>query len=193
VNVYSSSLTVDGRTVPAGATITAHAVNSDQLIGSFVMTTEGKFGFMAVYADGAEPVTGMKAGDQFYLMVNDVRTDEKFEWSNNGDRIQVLALTTGAGSSLPSSFGLEQNYPNPFNPETVIGFTMPVTGYAKVEVFNVLGRLIATPFDGTAQAGQNQVIWDGRDSNGEQTASGVYLYRLTADKYTETKKMMLLK
>jgi flagellar hook assembly protein FlgD len=75
----------------------------------------------------------------------------------------------------------------------VIGFTMPVTGYAKVEVFNVLGRLIATPFDGTAQAGQNQVIWDGRDSNGEQTASGVYLYRLTADKYTETKKMMLLK
>ncbi|MFZ1682536.1 MAG: T9SS type A sorting domain-containing protein, partial [Candidatus Zixiibacteriota bacterium] len=85
------------------------------------------------------------------------------------------------------------NYPNPFNPSTTISFALPTTGNARIEVYNVLGALVAVPFDGVAQAGTHQVVWDGNDTRGQQVASGVYFYRLTAGGYTETKKMMLLK
>ena len=64
---------------------------------------------------------------------------------------------------------------------------------AKIEIFNVLGKLVAVPFDGMAVAGENSVVWDGRFTDGQMTSSGVYFYRLSSDNYTETRKMMLLK
>ena len=70
---------------------------------------------------------------------------------------------------------------------------MPVSGTAKIEIFNLLGQLIATPFDEVAPAGQQVVTWDGRNDNGKTVASGIYFYRLTADNFTDTKKMTLLK
>jgi len=94
---------------------------------------------------------------------------------------------------VPDSYSLSQNYPNPFNPSTVIKFGMPATGQARIEIFNVLGASVAVVFDGQAIAGEHQVVWDGRTTDGNPTASGVYFYRLTADNYTETRKMMLLK
>ncbi len=193
INLYSSALTLDGKTVASGATITAHAADNDKLIGSFTLSTDGKFGFMPVYADGSEEVNGVVSGDEFYLMIDDVRSNETFTMADNGSRIEVGPLTAGKGANLPTEYSLVQNYPNPFNPTTTISFAMPQAGHAKVEVFNVLGRLIATPFNGQAEAGETQVVWDGRDNSGDQAASGVYFYRLSADTYTETKKMMLLK
>jgi len=196
VNLYSKNLTVDDQVVTTGATITAHAVKNDNLVGTFTMTADGQFGFMPVYASApGETVTGLQAGEEFYLAVNDITTDEVFTWTNNGDRIEVSELSTAnsIGEVLPEGYSLAQNYPNPFNPSTSIAFYMPVTGHVKVEIYNVLGRSIAVIFDGQAQAGENKVVWDGRDTNGDATASGVYFYRLTADKYTETRKMMLLK
>jgi len=195
VNLYSENLTVDGKTVTAGAVITARSVNGDRELGSFTMATDGQFGFMPVYADAAgEDQFGVQAGDQFYLTVDDIKTDEVFEWTTNGARVEINALAaSGATGNLPMKYSLDQNYPNPFNPTTTILFTVPATGHVKIEVFNILGRLIATPFDGEASIGSNQVVWDGRSSDGEMTSSGVYFYRLTADNYTETRKMMLLK
>ncbi len=195
VNLYSQNLSVDGETVAAGAVISARSVQGDRELGSFTMASDGQFGFMPVYADAAgEDQFGLAAGDQFYLTVDDIKTDEVFEWTSNGARIEINALAaSGAVDNLPLEYSLDQNYPNPFNPTTTILFTMPATGHAKIEVFNVLGRLIATPFDGQATVGNNQVVWDGRSFSGEMTASGVYFYRLTADNYTETRKMMLLK
>jgi len=196
VNLYAHNLTIDDQQVPAGATITAHSVEGDNLVGSFTMTTAGQFGFMMVYADAAgKAVTGLSAGDEFYLKVNDEATEEVFTWTSNGDRIEVTELSTAGsiGDILPQGYSLAQNYPNPFNPNTSIAFTLPNAGQAKIEIFNVLGRSIAVIFEGQAQAGENRVVWDGRDAYGSITASGVYFYRLTADNYTETRKMMLLK
>lgn len=193
INLYSSNLTVDGRSVSAGAVITAHAADDDMQIGRFEVTVDGKFGFMPVYADAAgQNAIGVQPGDKFYLKVNGVETTDEFEWTSNGSRVEVAALTTG-NSSLPASYSLDQNYPNPFNPTTTINFSLPSAGQAKIEVFNILGRLIATPFDGMATAGENSVVWDGTDRSGDQVASGVYFYRLSADTYVETRKMMLLK
>jgi hypothetical protein len=195
VDLYSRKLTLDGEVVKAGATINAYSVEGDHQLGGYVTNTDGRFGFMPVYVDAAgEDVIGMTAGEQFYLTVNDVRTEETFEWTTNGDAIEIVSLSSRTGAdNLPAEYSLDQNYPNPFNPTTTIMWTMPTTGRAKIEVFNILGRLIATPFEGQAPAGANEVIWDGRTSSGETAASGVYFYRLTADNYSETRKMMLLK
>ena len=195
MNLYANNLTVNGTTVTAGTAVTAYAANNDREIGEFTMKSDGLFGFMPVYADAAgEDELGMKAGDQFYLKVNGNETDQRFTWTTTGDRKEIGALTSAASfGSLPTGYSLGQNYPNPFNPTTTITFYMPAGGSARLEVYNVLGRLVSTPFNGQAVAGENSVVWDGRDSGGQSAASGVYFYRLTADNYTETKKMMLLK
>ncbi len=90
--------------------------------------------------------------------------------------------------SLPSAFALLQNYPNPFNPKTEIRFVLPGTATAVLEVFNIQGQKVTTLVDKVLQAGEHRVTW-----NAANVASGVYLYRLTAGKFTKTKRMVLLK
>ncbi len=195
VNLYSSNLTLNGQKVQAGAKITALSENGT-LAGSFVVREDGKFGFMPVYAATSASETGaLKRGDSFRLSVNDVVSNETFTWTENGARIAIGSLTgkSGPDNNLPSSYSLAQNYPNPFNPTTTIKFSLPASGQATLEVFNVLGVLVATPFNGMANAGDNTVVWDGKNTKGESVASGVYLYRLTSGSYNETRKMMLLK
>jgi len=194
VNLYASNLTLDGQAVRAGSTINAYSVK-DTKVGSFTLKSDGVFGFMPVYADnGSETVTGLNAGDKFYLTVDGKKSEQTFNWTNNGDRIRVVSLTSATGTgTLPSTYSLKQNYPNPFNPSTTLQFTLPASMKARIEVYNILGALVATPYDGMATAGENTVVWDGKDSHGQNVASGVYLYRLVADTYTETRKMMLLK
>ena len=97
-------------------------------------------------------------------------------------------------ASLPTEIELSQNYPNPFNPQTTIEFALKSTQDVRLEVYNVTGQKVITLLDGLAQAGINSIVWDGRDGSGQQTASGIYFYRLTAeDGQCQTKKMVLLK
>jgi len=98
---------------------------------------------------------------------------------------------------LPTSFELYQNRPNPFNPTTTIDFYIDGSengsDQVKLEVFNVLGQLVKTLIDEPLLPGQHKVVWDGTDSDGAHTASGVYLYRLRIGEASQTKKMVLLK
>ena len=161
------------------------------------MEKDGHFGFMPVYGDDpSTPGTqGLARGEEFYLAVDGIETAERFVWTSTGDRIEVFGLTAKGGTTetLPQSYSLSQNYPNPFNPTTTMSFNLPAAGTAKIEIFNVLGKLVAVPFDGMAQSGTTEVVWNGRNRAGEIVSSGIYFYRLTADKYNETKKMTLLK
>ena len=95
-------------------------------------------------------------------------------------------------SQLPGDYALNQNYPNPFNPETNISFILPVQTRWNLSIFNITGALVRE-FNGTDEAGTVTVTWDGRNSDGAQAASGVYLYRLKAEDFSATKKMILLK
>ncbi len=95
--------------------------------------------------------------------------------------------------NLPSGYILEQNYPNPFNPTTSIQFALPTKSNVKLEVFNLLGQKIAIITDGQFEAGRHTVNWDGTNSSGGQVASGIYFYRLEADGFEQTLKMILLK
>ncbi|MDH3891870.1 MAG: right-handed parallel beta-helix repeat-containing protein [candidate division Zixibacteria bacterium] len=89
---------------------------------------------------------------------------------------------------LPGVFSLDQNYPNPFNPSTTINFALPIAAQVKLEIFNIVGQRVTTVIDGQMDAGIHQVTWGSGNH-----ASGIYLYRLSAGSFIETKKMILLK
>lgn len=93
----------------------------------------------------------------------------------------------------PREFTLEDNYPNPFNPHTRIAYFLPRACQVKLEVFNVLGQKIRTLVNEDQSAGNREVSWDGRNQAGEEVASGVYFYKLQAEEFTETKKMVLIR
>ncbi|RPH99091.1 MAG: T9SS C-terminal target domain-containing protein [Calditrichaeota bacterium] len=88
----------------------------------------------------------------------------------------------------PSAFGLKQNYPNPFNPSTTISFNVAKSGNISLKVYDVTGRHIATPAQGIYQAGRHEVVW-----NADGFASGVYLYTMSSNGITESRKMLLVR
>tara|TARA_R110000868_G_scaffold304437_7_gene565052 strand:+ start:25146 stop:29834 length:4689 start_codon:yes stop_codon:yes gene_type:complete len=88
----------------------------------------------------------------------------------------------------PTEFKLEQNYPNPFNPSTVINYQIPKAGRVSLQVFDLLGRRVATLVDGRKEAGFYQIKFDAQN-----LASGVYLYRLQSGSQIFTKKLTLIK
>lgn len=100
-----------------------------------------------------------------------------------------LSGTGGSPANLPETFALNQNFPNPFNPTTNIEFDLPVRSHVKLSVYNVLGQEVATLLDEVVEAGSRiPVVWDASG-----VSSGVYFYRISADNFTETRKMLLLK
>ncbi len=94
---------------------------------------------------------------------------------------------------LPEGFELSPNYPNPFNPETEISYSIPSGCHVTLEVYNITGQKVVTLIDGYQEAGRHTARWDSRDEQGDGVASGIYLYRLTAGEYTQTRKMTLMK
>jgi hypothetical protein len=90
------------------------------------------------------------------------------------------------------SFTLHPNFPNPFNPSTTILYELPRASEVEVAIFDLLGKRIRTLVRNRQQAGPHRLLWDGRDDNGASMPSGVYLYRLNAGKFVQTRKMMLV-
>jgi hypothetical protein len=86
------------------------------------------------------------------------------------------------------TFILSQNYPNPFNPISTIAFDLPKTSEVTLQIFNILGEEVATLVSERLSAGSYSYEWDASN-----LASGVYLYRLQAGKYVETRKMVLMR
>ncbi|MBN8571451.1 MAG: T9SS type A sorting domain-containing protein [Ignavibacteria bacterium] len=95
---------------------------------------------------------------------------------------------TGNNSSVAGDFSLEQNYPNPFNPSTKISFTIQQNSFAKLTVFDIMGREISTLVNGQLTAGTHSI-----DFNASAFPSGVYYYKLEANGFSDVKKMMLVK
>lgn len=88
----------------------------------------------------------------------------------------------------PVAFRLGEAWPNPFNPSTTIEFDLAATGNARLDVYSILGRKVATVVNGMLGAGSHRVVFDGAG-----LASGVYFYTLETEGLTATRKMILLK
>ena len=89
---------------------------------------------------------------------------------------------------VPTRIALDQNYPNPFNPSTVISFSLPIESFVTLKVFDLLGREVGTLVNEQRPAGFYHERFSARS-----LASGIYVYRLTTARFTQTKKMLLLK
>jgi hypothetical protein len=96
-------------------------------------------------------------------------------------------------NTRPSRYRLYQNFPNPFNPSTSISFDLPSSGNVKLGIFNILGRRVITLIDEHLDTGSHLVQWNGRDSNGEAVAAGMYFARLAAGDYSASIKLILVK
>jgi hypothetical protein len=91
-------------------------------------------------------------------------------------------------TQLPSDYFLGQNYPNPFNAVTSIEFTLPKASQTSVKIYDIRGRLVEQINNGVMSAGHHRITWNAAD-----IPSGMYFYKLIADDFSDTRKMMLLK
>jgi YVTN family beta-propeller protein len=91
------------------------------------------------------------------------------------------------------TFSLEQNTPNPFNPTTTIRYSVASDTHVRLLIYDVAGRRVRTLVDGNKRPNMYKVVWDGTNDAGQSVATGVYFYRITAGKFVQTKKMLLLK
>jgi hypothetical protein len=110
------------------------------------------------------------------------------------DRVRIrvsdpaVAVESRDSEMLPAEFSLSQNYPNPFNPSTVISFQLPVNSHVTLKVFDVNGREVATLVDENLATGYHAVTFAPN-----HTASGLYFYKITAGKFSQTHKAVLMK
>ena len=118
---------------------------------------------------------------------------------NNASIIAGGDITEPASiSGMPTEYALHQNHPNPFNPDTEIKYDLRENSKVKLEIYNISGQKVYTLVDGIETAGFKTAIWKSQNSQGERVASGVYIYKLTAEglqsgeKFVKSMKMTLL-
>jgi len=103
----------------------------------------------------------------------------------------VIAFTPTSiesNTNSPLMFALKQNYPNPFNPSATIRYGLPARSRVTLTVFNTLGQQVATLVEGEMEAGYHEAKFEA-----SALASGMYLYRLAAGDYVQTRKALLLR
>jgi hypothetical protein len=103
-----------------------------------------------------------------------------------GDSI-LIGISQGS-PLMPTVFSLSQNYPNPFNPTTTIQYDLPNTADVRLDIYDILGRKIETLINSRQDAGHHTAIW-----NANSNTSGIYFYKIQADDFSDTMKMLLLK
>ena len=95
-------------------------------------------------------------------------------------------------TTFPQQFALAQNRPNPFGQTTTIRFELPVDCRVRLDVFDLVGRRVATLADGDFPSGYHTVNWNRSTISGAAASPGIYLYRLSAGSFRDQKKMVLL-
>jgi hypothetical protein len=95
--------------------------------------------------------------------------------------------------NVPCRIELKQNYPNPFNAETTIELFLPGASVVSIDIFNILGQRVRDLFNGHLTQGPQRIVWDGKLDNHMEAPSGIYFYRLAADRFTDVRKMVLIK
>jgi thiol-disulfide isomerase/thioredoxin len=111
------------------------------------------------------------------------------QWGTFGVRVaNVTSINPPLTGGIPMKYELNQNYPNPFNPSTTISFSLPAKAYVTLIVYDILGKEMTTLFKGEKTAGVNIIEFDASN-----LPSGIYFYRIEANGFTDTKKMLLIK
>jgi hypothetical protein len=178
----------------------AHATADHVQLSWEIFADEPVSGYRIYRADAGSPMRVISKG----MLPVDVTAYEDHDVSPAVEYEYVLGvvLPDGGGELISTTqrvqlgtptLGLEQNHPNPFNPTTTISFTVPAQGPVTLSIYDVAGKRIRMLVDGVVPAGVTKMEWDGTDDNGGAVGSGVYFYRLTTERGTVAKKMIVLK
>jgi hypothetical protein len=146
--------------------------------------------YAAPLSDFTSPVWSDTArwnlASQYHIQINPYNTNSKVY-----DVWESPTVTSVA--KLPMGNLLAQNYPNPFNPITTVSFTLKSTLYVELKIYDVKGRLIRVLLGKTMESGRHDLLWNGKDKNGESVPTGVYFCQLIAGGDTQTRKMVILR
>jgi hypothetical protein len=119
------------------------------------------------------------------------KTELKNKKSINNNSSNKLTLQDYI--NVPKQYFLNQNYPNPFNPTTIIEFGLKEDVNVKITIYDILGKVIKILVNEFQNAGYKSVIWDGKNNEYIDVSSGVYIYKIEAGNFIQTKKMLLLR
>jgi hypothetical protein len=166
-------------------------------VRSYPGTTVQPFVTEVVDVESAPSGGGSYLYSQFQIRFQSKGTLNNFQvlddWFVDNVLLSVPSAAEGGGGSLPATYFLGQNYPNPFNPSTTIRFDTPRLGRVRLVVYDVLAEKVRTLMDDVTEAGVHQILWDGKNDMGGQVVSGIYFYRLEAEDFQATRKMLLMK
>ena len=137
--------------------------------------------------DSAKTVASLTNGANYWWKV---RVGNAAGWSPFSSvwRLRISTTDVAHNTEQPEAFALHQNYPNPFNPSTVIQYALPARSHVVLSVYNMLGQLEATLVEGEKAAGYHEVRFDASG-----LPSGIYLYRLQAGTFIQTRKLALVR
>ena len=104
-----------------------------------------------------------------------------------------MSVINSQNPALASSYGLFQNFPNPFNPFTTLQYKLPQDSYVDVTIYDMLGNVVNNLVNANQSSGYKSLQWNATNNQGEVVSAGVYLYKIQAGDFADTKKMVLLK
>ena len=170
--------------VSGGAAVEYHATPS----GFRVVFASAK----AIQGSGALLTITLEAGTDVRGEVQSPVRITKAMFNEQRSAAGAQAAVTIQGK--PTAFGLDQNYPNPFNPTTTITYRVPEDGaLVTVGIYSLTGQLVRELVHKQHTAGEYRVVWDATTDNGARVGSGIYFVRIVSDKFTNVRKMILLK
>ncbi len=178
--------------VPTSTTLEWSGIQGPQW--TLEVSTSQSFGSILLQQDSLSDTTytipeGVLANNtQYFWKVSGSDSGGTSGWSQVWSFSTSLTTVEEAGGPVPRNFALAQNYPNPFNPTTVVRSQLPVASFVRLNVYDALGREIATLVNEQREAGSYQDSF-----NGAGLASGVYYYRLTAGSFVQLRKMVLIR
>ena len=130
---------------------------------------------------------------EYYIRVRGENEAGVGLWSDTLTFTTIFLVSDKEKSFLPKKFSLHQNYPNPFNPVTKLRYDLPQDSYVDITIYDMLGNLVNNLVKNNQSSGYKSVQWNATNNQGEPVSAGVYLYKIQAGNFVDTKKMILLK
>ena len=199
---YIPQLLVDKQGVPymSCQTTSNEAYFTDRKQGSWQVPY-----FLVGWSHDPPPPESLSVSDFCFVLDSEGKGHGAFSgyyisqgWSS--DSFEIYYLSSSSNSFLDTlqdheilSFKLFQNYPNPFNSSTIISYVIKKEGNVALKIYDILGREVRQLVNGIQKPGNYRFIWDGKDNQGKEVASGIYFYQLRAGNFTRTKKLVLIK
>ncbi|KAA3615742.1 MAG: T9SS C-terminal target domain-containing protein [Calditrichaeota bacterium] len=188
---------------------TASEINN---LGFIIMRKEGNSPEFEVIAsfktdDGLVGLGTSSIGGEYYFTDSDIFLNEKYSyqlWDVSYDGASELNAEIDVESVnknisqfknhiLPKSTILYNNFPNPFNPTTKIGFDLVSSATVQLDIFDISGKHVKNAFRGFLNSGSYETTWNGKNDSGQLVSSGIYIYKLTSNHLSLSKRMLLLR